>query len=197
MTDYAIEESIKNSSVACHVCGVDEVGRGALFGPVVAAAVVLDPHHLPWGITDSKLLTVSKRKTWSTWVYRNALATGLAWVWNEIIDEINILQASRMAMAEAVRRIPLEIGHILVDGPIKLDLPQPQSGIVKGDQKSLSIASASVIAKVFRDELMEQMGRFFPEYQLQKNRGYPTQSHLSMLSCLGLSPYHRMSFRKG
>lgn len=197
MTDYAIEESLRHSSVACPVCGVDEVGRGALFGPVVAAAVVLDPDDLPWGLTDSKLLSYKKRKTWSQWLYGHALATGLAWVWNDIIDEINILQATRRAMKEAVDRIQIDIGHVLIDGPIRLDLPLPQSGIVQGDRKSLSIAAASVIAKVLRDELMEQMDRFFPGYNLQKNRGYPTQKHRSMLSSSGVSIYHRMSFRKG
>jgi len=197
MPDYTIEEFVQHSSVVCHVCGVDEVGRGALFGPVVAAAVVLDPEKLPWGIKDSKCLTPLKRKTWSQWIYQHALATGLAWVWNDIIDTVNILQATRLAMTEAINRISIDVGHLLIDGPIKLDLATPQTSVIKGDQKSLSIASASVIAKVLRDELMEQMALYFPEYQLQNNRGYPTQKHLSMVSYLGLSTYHRMSFRKG
>ncbi len=199
MTDYAIEESIlRSSSIAPHVCGVDEVGRGALFGPVVAAAVVLDSGDLPVGLTDSKLLSHKKRKLWSDWIYAHALSTGLDWVWNEDIDRINILQATRRAMIGAVRRIGLEIGHLLIDGPITLELPIPQSSIIKGDRKSLSIAAASVIAKVLRDDLMEQMAFHFPDFDLQKNRGYPTQKHRDVLSCLGLSIYHRKSFfRKG
>ncbi len=197
MADFAIEESIRNSSVACHVCGVDEVGRGSLFGPVVAAAVVLDPENLPWGIKDSKLLSPGKRKKWSDWIYANALSSGLSWVWNDVIDTINILQATRQAMMIAVRRISLDIGHILIDGPIRIDLEIPQTSVVKGDQKSLSIAAASVIAKVLRDDLMEQMAPFFRGYQLEKNRGYPTQNHLSMILSQGLSTYHRISFRKG
>jgi ribonuclease HII len=197
MTDYAIEDSVRNASIAGQVCGVDEVGRGALFGPVVAAAVILDPNRLPQGLTDSKLLSPSNRNKWSAWIYTHALATGMAWEWNDVIDEINILQATRRAMATAVGRLGVDVAHILVDGPIRLDLDTPQTAVIKGDQKSLSIAAASVIAKVLRDQLMEQMAPFFPEYDLQKNRGYPTNRHRSVLSCTGLSTYHRMSFRKG
>lgn len=197
MTDYAIEDSIRNTSIAGQVCGVDEVGRGALFGPVVAAAVVLNPDRLPRGLTDSKLLSPPKRKVWSDWIYTHALSTGMAWVWNETIDEINILQATRRAMTQAVEGLKVRVGHVLIDGPIRLDISIPQTSIIKGDQKSLSIAAASVIAKVLRDTLMEQMSPFFPDYGLEKNRGYPTKRHRSVLSCSGLSTYHRTSFRKG
>lgn len=198
MTDFSIEESItRESSIDGYVCGVDEVGRGSLFGPVVAAAVILNPDRLPQGLTDSKILSYKKRKLWSRWIYAHSLSTGLAWVWNDEIDRINILQATREAMSLAVQRIDRTIGHLLIDGPISLDLPMAQTSVIRGDRKSLSIAAASVIAKVLRDELMEQMAVFFPDFELQKNRGYPTQKHRIMLSCLGLSVYHRMSFRKG
>ncbi|MEB3233536.1 MAG: ribonuclease HII [Leptolyngbyaceae bacterium] len=182
------------------VAGVDEVGRGALFGPVVAAAVMLTPNHgqqlLDLGLTDSKKLTAKQRDYLFDYICQGAIAcrVGLASVAE--IDRLNILQASLLAMKRAVMGLSPLPRHCLVDGnqPIP-HLSLSQQTIVKGDQLALPIAAASVVAKVWRDRLITRMADRFPGYGLASNKGYGTQSHRNAISTIGLSRYHRRSFK--
>lgn len=180
-----------------YICGVDEVGRGALFGPVVAGAVVLDPQKISTaiGINDSKKLSAAKRLALAAYIYHNALAYSIGWCWNDEIDEKNILVATKKAMKMAVRGLQISPDYVLMDGmkPDFLDITG--LGIVKGDSKSISIAAAAIIAKVFRDQLMVSFGRFFPQYAFENNKGYPTAKHIQAIMSYGMSPFHRESFR--
>lgn len=181
------------------MAGVDEVGRGALFGPVVAAAVILPPsvpELVAAQIRDSKQLSGSQRLKLVEKIYAVAVDWKIGFASTAEIDRINILQASLLAMKRAVLKLKVQPGLCLVDGnqPIK-DLPIPQQTLVKGDQRSLFIASASIIAKVWRDALIVRLASKYPMYDLVANKGYGTQSHRQALQQYGPSPLHRMSFR--
>jgi len=176
------------------VCGVDEVGRGALFGPVVAGAVVATPAMENLGITDSKKLLPRRREQLAQLICARASAYAIGWCWNEEIDQINIWQATQRAMQMAVRKLPLPVDLVLVDGPWAGFFPVPSRGIVGGDNSELSISAASILAKVFRDRLMVQFAPHFPAYGLDKNKGYPTHLHQSVLSSSGMTLFHRKSF---
>lgn len=177
------------------ICGVDEVGRGPLAGPVVAAAVILDPACAPEGLNDSKKLTARKRKDLFETIQSTALAVNIAEATVEEIDEINILQASMLAMRRAVAGLSVQPDGALVDGnrdPNFGDLPTRT--LIKGDGRSLSIAAASIIAKVFRDRLMAKLGEEYPEYGWAQNAGYGVEKHRLALGLVGVSPHHRRSF---
>jgi ribonuclease HII len=176
------------------VCGVDEVGRGALFGPVVAGAVVPAPALAGLGITDSKKLSPRRRESLSRPIYTHARACAIGWCWNDDIDEINIWRATQRAMRMAVAKLPETPHLVLVDGPWAGFFDVPSRAVVGGDASQLEIAAASIIAKVFRDELLRQFAPHFPGYGLDKNKGYPTQFHRSVLSSLGMTLFHRQSF---
>lgn len=175
------------------VAGIDEAGRGPLAGPVVAAAVILRlPISLP-GLNDSKKVSEKTRET----LFRKILAgacVGIGRVSEEIIDKINIYQATRLAMRQAVLALPKTPGYLLIDGKISLDLPLPQEGIVRGDGQSAAIAAASIVAKVHRDHWMRRLDRLYPGYQFSRHKGYPTSRHLELLKRRGPSPVHRKSF---
>lgn len=180
------------------VAGVDEVGRGCLAGPVVAAAVIFDSENLeaiPEGIRDSKLLSAAQRERLAPKIEASALCFAIGVGSVEEIDAINILQATRLAMHRAVEQLNPPPQAILVDGNMKLDLPQPQEAIVSGDRKSVSIAAASVLAKVYRDRLMAQMDALYPGYFFARHKGYGSLEHRKCLQELGQSPIHRKSFR--
>jgi len=196
MGDYENERRILNRGYR-RVCGVDEVGRGALFGPVVSGAVILNPEDLNPRIDDSKKLSHSRRLVLAADIYERALAYSIGWCWNDEIDSGNILEATRRAMRMAVARLQVPPDYVLVDGPDAGFLDVPAEGIVKGDEKSLSIAAASIIAKVFRDQLLVSFSRFFPGYAFEKNKGYPTQKHINMVSSRGITEFHRTSFACG
>lgn len=176
------------------VAGTDEVGRGPLAGPVVAAAVILpEGIDLP-GINDSKKLTEKQRETLMEKIKQEAISWAIMEVDERMIDEINILEASRIAMQQAVMALPKPADFVLVDG---LDNPQitlPSQAIVKGDSKSISIAAASIIAKVYRDRLMKIYDKTYPGYGFAENKGYPTEAHIKAIETLGPTPIHRMSF---
>lgn len=178
---------------AVHVAGVDEVGRGSLFGPVVAAAVILDPAYRVHGLRDSKLLWPERREVLAERIRAHALAWGVAAVDAARIDQINIYQASRQAMREAVLRLALPADHLLVDA-VKLDCELPQEAIIHGDALSASIAAASILAKVERDRMMCAWDVVFPAYGLASHKGYSTPQHLAALREHGPSPLHRQSF---
>ena len=186
--------------------GLDEVGRGCLAGPVVAAAVILPPNYSHSILNDSKQLSAKQRERVKIDLERDALAWAIAEVSHEDIDRINILQASFLAMHRAIDRLIIGPGHerpgqsrpehLLVDGNRFVPYPMiPHTCIIKGDAQYLSIAAASVLAKVYRDDLMEELGREFPAYGWAQNVGYPTPAHRAAIREFGPTKYHRMSFR--
>ncbi len=178
-----------------HVAGVDEAGRGPLAGPVVAAAVIFPPYiHETYGIQDSKALSSKRRRELVHVIRAHALAVGLGIVEHDVIDRINILQATLVAMRLALTQIPLPIDYVLVDGNRAPLFDRPCRTVIKGDSRSLSIAAASIIAKVARDDLMLQWHEKFPQYSFDRHKGYPTAAHLEAVRRYGLSPIHRRSF---
>lgn len=215
-----LEEEGYGQGFTC-IAGLDEVGRGPWAGPVVAAAVALPRGLIHPGIKDSKLLTARKREALAPWIKENALAWGLGVVSSEEIDKINILQASLLAMAIAFKQLRPPPDCLLIDGSHKIPLAfletdrqatgkeagllpdasclMPafpfQRAITKGDQLSISIAAASIVAKVARDQMMADLDRLYPEYGFARHKGYGSPSHLAALSRYGPSPVHRRSFR--
>ena len=177
------------------VAGVDEVGRGPLAGPVVAAAVILDPANIPAGLNDSKKLTHRRLTELDEAIRASArFAIGQASV--SEIDEHNILRASHIAMCRAVDGLPQSSDHLLIDGNlIPRGLTIPATPVIKGDSISASIAAASILAKLLRDRLMVDLAQQFPGYGWEKNVGYPTQAHKAALEQLGVTPHHRRSFK--
>lgn len=175
------------------IAGVDEVGRGPLAGPVVAAAVILPKGSKIPGLNDSKKIPKSKHKEIYEAVLQNAIAIGIGIKDNQVIDQVNIYEATKLAMMEAIGQLDLQPQHLLIDA-MKLDLPISQTSIIKGDANSLSIAAASIIAKVTRDQMMEEFDREYPGYDFAKNAGYGTANHLAGLHQLGVTPIHRRSF---
>src|SRR5258708_14371484 len=175
------------------VAGVDEVGRGSLFGPVVAAAVVLDPRYRIRGLRDSKLLPAERREILSDRIREHAVVWAVAAVDAARIDQINIYQASRVAMQDAVSLLNPQPDHLLVDA-MRLHCDLPQHGIIHGDALSASIAAASILAKVERDRMISEWDPVFPVYGLRSNKGYSPPHHLAALREHGPSPLHRQSF---
>ena len=194
MADFAIEAELLKTNYR-HICGVDEVGRGCLFGPVVAGAVILDPGRLNREYNDSKKLAPGQRLRLARDIYEKALAYSIGWCWNDEIDRSNILEATKQSMRLAVEHLQVKPDYILIDAITPDFLPINGRAIVKGDEKCLSIAAASIIAKVFRDHLLEKLAGFFPDYGLAQNKGYPTQKHKNMLLLKGVTIFHRVSFK--
>lgn len=180
------------------IAGVDEVGRGPLAGPVVAAAVILPRNFDLLGVDDSKKLSPKKREELDIRIREQATAYAIGIVDNETIDRINILEATKLAMKRALQDIekicPIE--HILIDALTLKDVLLPQTGIIKGDSKSVSIAAASIIAKVARDQMMEEYHGIYPGYGFSNNKGYGTPAHYEGIKSLGICPIHRRSFLK-
>ena len=175
------------------IAGVDEVGRGPLAGPVVAAAVILPKACKIQGLNDSKKIPKSKHKEIYEAVLQEAIAIGIGIKDNHVIDQVNIYEATKLAMMEAVGQLEPQPQHLLIDA-MKLDLPISQISIIKGDANSLSIAAASIVAKVTRDQMMEEFDREYPGYDFAQNAGYGTAKHLAGLDQLGVTPIHRRSF---
>jgi ribonuclease HII len=175
------------------VAGVDEVGRGALFGPVVAAAVILSPDRPVRGLNDSKLLEAARREVLDERIRRRAVAWAIAAVDAATIDSINIYQASRRAMLMAVSRLSQAPDFLLVDA-VSIDLHLPQRALIKGDARCHAIAAASIIAKVYRDACMRVWDQVFPQYGLASHKGYATPEHCQAIERYGVTPLHRLSF---
>ena len=175
------------------IAGVDEVGRGPLAGPVVAAAVILPKACKIPGLNDSKKIPKSKHKEIYEAVLQNAIAIGIGVKDNQVIDQVNIYEATKLAMMEAIGQLEPQPQHLLIDA-MRLDLPIPQTSIIKGDANSLSIAAASIVAKVTRDQMMEEFDCEYPGYDFTQNAGYGTANHLAGLDQLGVTPIHRRSF---
>ena len=189
----AYEQDLWQSGIS-YIAGVDEAGRGPLAGPVTAAAVILPVDCLIPGINDSKKLTPKKRLLLEKEIKDKAIAWACVSINHRIIDKINILQASRLAMSRAVSRLSTDPQFLLIDA-LKLDLPIPQSPLIHGDSLSISIAAASIIAKNTRDRIMEKCDRLWPDYGFAKHKGYPTPQHKEALRNLGYCPIHRKSFK--
>lgn len=175
------------------VAGVDEVGRGALFGPVVAAAVILEPGYRIRGLRDSKLISAERREELAVRIRQHSIACAIAAVDSARIDQINIYQASRLAMLDAVQQLARAADYLLVDA-VRIDCDLPQRAIIHGDALSASIAAASILAKVERDRMIAAWDPVFPVYGLASNKGYSTPHHLAALREHGPSPLHRQSF---
>lgn len=174
------------------IAGVDEVGRGPLAGPVVAAAVVFREGYINPEIKDSKKLSAKKRDSLIEVIKRDCVDYAIFAIGPRTIDQMNILQAARLAMSHAVKKIFADL--VLVDGNVRIDCHYLQETVVGGDGKHVEIAAASILAKVWRDRLMTELDHYFPGYGLSQHAGYPTPQHLSAISALGPSPIHRFSF---
>jgi ribonuclease HII len=177
------------------ICGVDEVGRGPLAGPVVAGAVILNPEIMIDGLNDSKQLTEKQREKLAVMIERNALAYAVHFVDPKVIDEVNIYQASKLAMIEAIKKLSIVPEHILSDAMPLQEAGVPYTAIIKGDTLSASIAAGSIIAKVARDHFMVEMANLYPGYGFEKHKGYPTKAHIEALKSLGTTPIHRKSYK--
>lgn len=190
LPDFSLE-----AACPAPVCGVDEVGRGPWAGPVLAAAVILDPARLPEGLNDSKKLSAARREALAATI-REAAMVGMGQASVEEIDRLNILQATYLAMRRAVAALPAAPAFALIDGnrvPPGLDCPCET--VVKGDARSLSIAAASIVAKVERDAIMARLAAEHPGYGWERNAGYGVKAHAEALKTLGVTPHHRRSFR--
>ena len=175
------------------IAGVDEVGRGPLIGPVVAAAVILPKNYELIGLNDSKKLSEKKRDIFYEIIMRDALAIGIGIKSEEVIDEVNIYEASKLAMIDAINSLNIKPEHVLIDA-MPLELEMPSTSIIKGDAKSLSIAAASVIAKVTRDRMMYELDEKFPEYGFGSHKGYPTKKHIEAIEKYGLIEGYRKTY---
>jgi len=175
------------------IAGLDEAGRGSLFGPVVAAAVILNPRRRIVGLDDSKKLAPERRAVLARRIREHALAWAVAEVDAQRIDAWNIYQASRQAMGEALAQLAIPPDYLLIDA-LRLDLIIEQKPLIKGDARSVSIAAASILAKTVRDRVMEEWDRVYPHYGLARNKGYATPDHMEALRIFGPSPQHRFSF---
>ncbi|GGA92213.1 ribonuclease HII [Ornithinibacillus halotolerans] len=177
-----------------YVAGVDEAGRGPLAGPVVAAAVILPTDFKLLGLNDSKQLSEPKREEFFEYIIEHAISYGISIVQNDVIDNINIYEATKLAMREAIAQLNPQADHVLIDAVPLEGLTCSSESIVKGDAKSVSIAAASILAKVTRDRLMREIHVEYPMYDFASNMGYGTKLHIDRLREYGISPYHRTSF---
>jgi ribonuclease HII len=192
---WQIEDELFTNGIAV-ICGVDEAGRGPLAGPVCAAAVILPPHLEIPGLDDSKKLSDKRRRELFPIIKEQAIAYGIGLASHEEIDEINILQATFLAMKRALAQLEGKADFALIDGNRETDFGIPVQTVVKGDSRSANIAAASVLAKVTRDDIMEAMAEEYPQYGFEIHKGYGTKAHYAALTAHGPSPIHRMSFLK-
>lgn len=191
---WTFEQNAKKKGYAV-IAGIDEVGRGPLAGPVVSAAVVLGDNFSVSDITDSKQLSPIKRDKLYHLIFHHAQAVSLGMVENDVIDKINILQAALLSMLYAVEKLCHPPDYVLIDGIYKIDSPVPQETIKKGDQQSISIAAASIIAKVTRDRMMTEYAIKYPQYGFEQHKGYGTKKHRDAIKKYGLCPIHRKTFK--
>ena len=191
--NYKYEREL-NSKGITKICGVDEVGRGPLVGPVVASAVILPKDYKLDGLTDSKKLSEKKREEFYKIIMEDALAIGIGIIDEKRIDEINIYEATKEAMIMAINNLSIKPEHILIDAmPLKLDIDT--TSIIKGDLLSISISAASVIAKVTRDHMMYLLDKKYPMYDFKNNKGYGTKKHIEAIKEYGITKYHRVSYK--
>ncbi len=192
---WEIEDSLTEKGVGV-ICGVDEAGRGPLAGPVYAAAVILPPHIEIPGLNDSKKLTDKRRRELMPLIMEQAIAYGIGSATEQEIDEINILQATFLAMERALAQLDGNADFALVDGNREKDFGLPVMTVIKGDSRSANIAAASILAKVSRDDYMDELAKQYPEYGFEVHKGYGTKAHYEALRAHGHCPAHRLSFLK-
>ena len=188
-----IEEGLYSKGIKL-VCGVDEAGRGPLCGPVVAAAVILKPDSKIEGVNDSKKLSEKKREQVYENIMENALAVGVGMSDVDVIESVNILNATKLAMKEAISKLKVQPEYVLIDGNQMIDITIPGETVVHGDAISESIAAASIVAKVTRDRMLIEWDKTYPEYGFAKHKGYGTKAHVEAIGKYGLTPIHRPSF---
>ena len=193
MNLLAYEKELYDSGIN-YIAGVDEVGRGPLYGPVVTAAVILPKGYYLEGLTDSKKLTPKKRDIFYDIIMENALSVGIGIKSSKRIDEVNIYEATKEAMYEAIENLQIKPEHVLIDAMKLENLDIPSTSIIKGDAKSESIAAASVIAKVTRDRMLDKEGAIHPEYGFEKHKGYPTKAHIEAIKKYGVLDDYRLTF---
>ena len=190
--NYRYERKLKEKGVNL-IAGVDEVGRGPLVGPVVAACVILPDNYSLDGLTDSKKLSEKKREYFYDEIMRQAISVGVGIISEKIIDEVNIYEATKLAMKDAINNMKVKPEHILIDA-MPLDIDIPTTSIIKGDLKSITISAASVIAKVTRDRMLDELDEKYPMYDFKKNKGYPTKKHMDAIDEYGIIDEHRRSY---
>lgn len=191
--NYKYERELNKKGIKL-IAGVDEVGRGPLIGPVVAAAVILPKDFSLNGLTDSKKLSEKKREEFYEIIKKEAISIGVGIISEKRIDEINIYEATKEAMTEAINNLQVKPEHILIDAmPLNLDIPT--TSIIKGDLLSISISASSVIAKVTRDHILYDIDKEYPMYDLKNNKGYGTKKHLEGIKKYGITKYHRLSYK--
>jgi ribonuclease HII len=190
---WKLEKAARECGFA-RIAGLDEVGRGPMFGPVVAAAVIVPEGWRLKGLNDSKQLTEQKRNEFDAAIRAGAVAWAIAAVDVETIDRINILRASLLAMRMAVEQLAVAPDYLLIDGRDRIDWPCAQQAVIDGDARSMSIAAASVVAKVHRDRLLIELDAMYPGYGLARHKGYCTQEHLAAVARLGPTPLHRKNW---
>ncbi len=195
MADFELETQLIESKDLKYICGIDEAGRGPWAGPVVAAAVILNPNNIPEGLNDSKKLSEAKRNKLFEEIKTNAIDYNIAFIDTEIIDNINILQATFKAMSQAATGLKTKPQFLIIDGNRDPKIGIETQTIIKGDGKSFSIAAASILAKVARDKYMEEIDKEFPQYGFAKHKGYGVAAHHKAIIEHGPCPIHRMSFK--
>lgn len=190
--NYLYERELRNKGIKL-IGGVDEVGRGPLVGPVVSACVVLPDAFSLEGLTDSKQLSEKRREFFYEEIKKQALGIGVGIIDEVKIDEVNIYEATKLAMKDAINNCTIKPEHVLIDA-MPLDIDIPTTSIIKGDLKSITIAAASVIAKVTRDRMLDELDKQYPMYDFKKNKGYPTKKHLEAIKEFGIIKQHRKSY---
>lgn len=195
MDKFVYERELINKGFK-YICGVDEVGRGPLAGPVVCAAVIMPFDRIVEGVDDSKKLSPKKREILSEKILKIAIACHISLVEPQVIDKINILEATKLCMKNAIEGLSFPADFVLTDGNMTLDISVPQQSIVRGDAKSYTIGAASIVAKVYRDRLMDELAVTYPQYGFEQNKGYGTKQHIQSIIDAGICPIHRKSFIK-
>lgn len=191
---YKYEKELWNNGIN-YIAGIDEVGRGPLIGPVVTACVILPKDFVLEGLTDSKKLTEKKREKYYDYIMEHALSVSVGMMDEKVIDEVNIYEATKLAMYQAIENSSINPEHILIDAMKLEKLETPNNSIIKGDAKSISIAAASVIAKVTRDRMMIELDKKYPMYGFASHKGYPTKKHVEAIEQYGLIEGYRKTFR--
>lgn len=188
------EEELEQKGIK-YIAGVDEVGRGPLVGPVVTACVILPTGYTLEGLTDSKKLSLKKREMYFDIIMKDALSVSIGIKDEKVIDEVNIYEATKLAMYDAINNSKIKPEHVLIDAMKLEKLDIPSTSIIKGDFKSITIAAASVIAKVTRDRMLVELDKKYPEYGFKKNAGYGTKQHIEAIEKYGIIPEHRKTFK--
>ncbi len=190
--NYVFEKKLHEEGYK-YIAGIDEVGRGPLAGPVCATAIIMPSDCYIEGVTDSKKISMKKRKELNDIILEKKIAVSTIFIDEKVIDEVNIYEATKLAMHQAIKELEIKPEYVLIDA-MPLDLDIPHESIIKGDELSFTIACASIVAKVSRDEFMDELDKLYPEYGFKQNKGYPTKAHRDALMKYGVTPVHRKTY---